>query len=89
MKLCVASCKPVWRSDRSESGFATDGGFPFQMAAINAKLYPQMETIFLTASESTHFISSRFVKEIARLGGDISQFVSPKVARKLKDYFKG
>ncbi len=66
----------------------SDFEYEFQMAAINAKLYPKMETIFLTASESTHFISSRFVKEIARLGGDISAFVSPKVARKLKEHFK-
>jgi pantetheine-phosphate adenylyltransferase len=65
----------------------SDFEYEFQMAAINAKLYPGMETLFLTASESTHFISSRFVKEIARLGGDISQFVSPKVEKKLKQYF--
>jgi glycosyltransferase involved in cell wall biosynthesis len=36
MKLCVASCKPVWRSSTAEGGFATDGGFPFQMAAISS-----------------------------------------------------
>jgi pantetheine-phosphate adenylyltransferase len=66
----------------------SDFEYEFQMAAINARLGPELETIFLTASESTHFISSRFVKEIARLGGDISHFVSPKVAQKLKEYFK-
>lgn len=66
----------------------SDFEYEFQMAAINAKLYPQMETVFLTASESTHFISSRFVKQIARLGGDISAFVSPRVAAALKEYFK-
>jgi len=66
----------------------SDFEYEFQMASINSKLNPDLETVFLTASESTHFISSRFVKEIARLGGDISHFVSPAVARPLQDYFK-
>lgn len=65
----------------------SDFEYEFQMAAINTKLCPQMETVFLTASESTHFISSRFVKQIARLGGDISPFVSKQVAAHLKQYF--
>src|SRR5262249_38483406 len=47
----------------------SDFEYEFQMAAINSKLNPGMETVFLTASEATHFISSRFVKQIARLGG--------------------
>jgi len=59
----------------------------FQMAAINSKLDSQMETVFLTASESTHFISSRFVREIARLKGEVSNFVSPNVATYLHEYF--
>jgi len=66
----------------------SDFEYEFQMAAINSKLAPNLETVFLTASESTHFISSRFVKQIARLGGDISSFVSPSVARHLQEYFK-
>lgn len=66
----------------------SDFEYEFQMAAINSKLAPGMETVFLTASESTHFISSRFVKQIAKLGGDISGFVSKDVARNLQDYFK-
>jgi len=65
----------------------SDFEYEFQMAAINSKLAPEMETVFLTASESTHFISSRFVKQIARLGGDISQFVSANVASHLKKHF--
>ena len=44
MKLCVASCKPVWRSPDAESGYATDGGFPFQMAAISS-LFDQTDLI--------------------------------------------
>lgn len=66
----------------------SDFEYEFQMAAINSKLNPGMETVFLTASESTHFISSRFVKQIARLGGDISSFVSQNVSSNLQNYFK-
>jgi len=59
----------------------SDFEYEFQMAGMNARLNPQMETVFLMASERHQFISSRFVKEIARLGGDISSFVSANVAR--------
>jgi pantetheine-phosphate adenylyltransferase len=65
----------------------SDFEYEFQMASINSKLNPRMETVFLTASESTHFISSRFVKQIARLGGNVTSFVSPAVEQKMKDYF--
>lgn len=61
----------------------SDFEYEFQMAGMNAKLKPEIETIFLMASERHQFISSRFVKEICRLGGDISQFVSPRVAEQL------
>ena len=67
----------------------SDFEYEFQMACMNARLKPDMETVFLTASEDTHFISSRFVKQIARLGGDVSSFVSPNVAQHLKEYFGG
>lgn len=65
----------------------SDFEYEFQMACMNSRLKPQVETVFLTASEDTHFISSRFVKQIGRLGGDISSFVSPNVARHLKAHF--
>jgi pantetheine-phosphate adenylyltransferase len=65
----------------------SDFEYEFQMAAINAKLSPDMETVFLTASESTHFISSRFIKQICKLGGDISEFVPRNVVPHLNDYF--
>ena len=61
----------------------SDFEYEFQMACMNSRLAPEIETIFLTASESTHFVSSRFVKQISRLGGDISGFVSPNVAKHL------
>jgi pantetheine-phosphate adenylyltransferase len=57
----------------------SDFEYEFQMAATNARLCPSIETMFLTASETNQFISSRFVKEIARLGGDVSSFVSAHV----------
>lgn len=58
----------------------SDFEYEFQMASVNNKIAPDIETVFLTASDTTHFISSRFVKQIARLGGDVSKFVSPHVA---------
>jgi pantetheine-phosphate adenylyltransferase len=61
----------------------SDFEYEFQMAGMNSRLDPNVETVFLMASESHQFISSRFVKEIGRLGGDISSFVSPRVAARL------
>jgi pantetheine-phosphate adenylyltransferase len=55
----------------------SDFDYEFQMAGMNARLDPNIETLFLPASERQHFISSRFVKEIAMLGGDITTFVTP------------
>lgn len=65
----------------------SDFEYEFQMACMNSKLAPEIETLFLTASEATHFVSSRFVKQIARLGGDVSGFVSPNVAEHLRGFF--
>jgi pantetheine-phosphate adenylyltransferase len=62
----------------------SDFEYEFQMAATNARLCPKIETVFLPASETNQFISSRFVKEIARLGGDVSSFVSADVRAKLE-----
>ena len=56
----------------------TDFDYEFQMAGMNHRLDPGVETVFLMASETHQFISSRFVKEIARLGGDVTSFV-PKL----------
>ena len=62
----------------------SDFEYEFQMAGMNHRLNPRVETVFLMASEQQHFIASRLVKEIARLGGEISSFVPPHVAKKLK-----
>jgi pantetheine-phosphate adenylyltransferase len=56
----------------------SDFDYEFQMAGMNHRIEPEVETVFLMASESHQFISSRFVKEIARLGGDVATFV-PKL----------
>lgn len=66
----------------------SDYEYEFQMACMNSKLAPELETIFLTASEHTHFISSRFVKQIARLGGNVTDFVPPSVHHRLMEYLK-
>ncbi len=65
----------------------SDFEYEFQMAAMNARLDSRIETVFLMASERQQFISSRFVKEIGRLGGDITSFVNERVAEQLRDRF--
>lgn len=65
----------------------SDFEYEFQMASVNNKLAPEIETVFLTASDATHFISSRFVKQIARLGGDVSKFVGPDSVEALRQEF--
>lgn len=61
----------------------SDFEYEFQMFGMNSKLNPDIQTIFLPASENNHFIASKLVKEAARLGGNIEKFVSPYVAQKL------
>ena len=67
----------------------SDFEYEFQMAGMNAQLNPNIETVFLMASDRYQFISSRFVKEIGALGGDITHFVSPRVAAHLLERFAG
>ncbi|HUN50111.1 MAG TPA: pantetheine-phosphate adenylyltransferase [Candidatus Sulfotelmatobacter sp.] len=63
----------------------SDFEYEFQMVGMNARLNPDIETVFLMASDNHQFISSKLVKEIAMLGGDIRPFVSPRVAEILTD----
>lgn len=65
----------------------SDFEYEFQMAGMNTKLSPDVQTVFLPASESTHFIASRFVKEVFKLGGDVSGLVSEHVKEKLAQYY--
>lgn len=62
----------------------SDFEFEFQLALMNRKLEPNLETLFLMPREEYTYISSRLVKEICRLGGHIEQFVPPNVAAALR-----
>ena len=61
----------------------SDFEYEFQLAGMNRNLQPDIETIFMTPSDQYMFISSSMVREIALLGGDVSQFVAPLVAARL------
>ena len=61
----------------------SDFDYEFQMAGMNARMEPGIETVFLMASERHTFITSRLVKEVALLGGDFESFVPPRVAERL------
>ena len=63
----------------------SDFEFEFQLALMNRKLNEEIETIFMMPRESYTFLSSRLVKEIAKLGGNISAFVTPNIERRLKE----
>ncbi len=65
----------------------SDFEYEFQMAGMNSYLNDDIETMFLMAQDKHQFISSRFVKEIGRLGGDITHFVTPNVAKEMKKKF--
>jgi pantetheine-phosphate adenylyltransferase len=67
----------------------SDFEYEFQMAGMNRNLYPDVETLFLTPSEQYQFISATMVREIATLGGDVSPFVNPRVAQRIKAKVRG
>jgi len=67
----------------------SDFEFEFQMALMNRKLETGVETIFLMPKEEYTYLSSRIIKEIARLGGDVSSFVPPAVSKALVRKFAG
>ena len=71
--------KIILRGLRAVSDFE----YEFQMAGMNRNLYPDVETVFLTPAAQHQFISATIVREIAVLGGDVSKFVQPLVARAL------
>lgn len=62
----------------------SDFEYEFQLASMNRHLIPEVETLFLTPAEQYSFISSSLVREIARLGGDVSGFVHPTVQQALR-----
>ena len=77
-----ASC--IFRGLRAVSDF----DFEFQMTGMNARLDPDIETVFLMAADKWQFVSSSFVKEISSLGGDVSDVVTPAVEARLKEKFE-
>ncbi|MGH8182415.1 MAG: pantetheine-phosphate adenylyltransferase [Rhodanobacteraceae bacterium] len=64
----------------------SDFEYEFQLASMNRHLIPQAETLFLTPAEEWSFISSSLVREIASLGGDVSDFVHPAVQKALREH---
>lgn len=72
--------KVIIRGLRAVSDFEHE----FQLAGMNRKMQPEIETLFLTPAEQFTYISSSLVREIAALGGDVSEFVAPCVARALQ-----
>lgn len=62
----------------------SDFEYEFQLAGMNRKMYPEIETMFMTPGETHMFLSATLVREISLLGGDVRKFVSPTVARRLK-----
>ena len=65
----------------------SDFEYEFQLASMNRNLCEEVETMFLTPDEKYGFISSTLVREVARLGGDVSQFVGPEIEQALKEHF--
>jgi len=65
----------------------SDFEYEFQLASMNRHLQPRVETVFLTPNDEYNFLSSTLVREVASLGGDISGFVHPAVARALEARF--
>ena len=75
--------KVIVRGLRAVSDFE----YEFQLASMNRNLCEEVETMFLTPDEKYGFISSTLVREVARLGGDVSQFVGREIAQALKNQF--
>ena len=67
----------------------SDYEYELQMALMNRRLQPQLETVFLLAGEAFSFISSRLVKEVISLGGNISGLVPPSVEQRLRERLRG
>lgn len=66
----------------------SDFEYEFQLASMNRRILPNLETLFLTPAEQYSFISANLVREIAALGGDVSQFVHEAVAQALAERWR-
>ncbi len=67
----------------------SDFEYEFQMALMNRELAPELETVFLATDADKSFVSATLVREIASLGGEVANFVSPPVLRRLRERFAG
>ena len=67
----------------------SDFEYEFQMAQMNRELHPDLEFVFLTPDADHSFVSASLVKEVARLGGDVTSFLSPPVRERMKARFGG
>ncbi len=67
----------------------SDFEYEFQMAQMNQELWSEIDTLFLTPDVNYSFLSASLVREVARLGGDVSAFVSPPVLTRLREKFGG
>ncbi|PYE31563.1 phosphopantetheine adenylyltransferase [Idiomarina fontislapidosi] len=67
----------------------SDFEYEFQLANMNRRLFPDLESVFLTPAEENSFISSTLVKEVALHGGDVTEFVDARVAEALQQKFAG
>jgi pantetheine-phosphate adenylyltransferase len=76
--------KVVLRGVRAVSDF----DYEFQLAGMNRKMYPEVETVFMTPGEEYMFLSATLVREISVMDGDVSKFVSPAIAGRLKAKIK-
>lgn len=65
----------------------TDFDYEFQIALMNRNLYPEVNTVFLMPNEKYSYLASSVVREVSRLGGDVSNFVPPNVLARLKEKF--
>ena len=65
----------------------SDFEYELQMAMMNRRLHPELETVFMTPGEDFSYLSSRLVREVARLGGDIASMVPPAAARALGEHY--
>ena len=76
--------KIIIRGLRASSDFE----YEFQMSCMNSRLNSTIETVFLPAKDDMHFISSKMIKSVASIGGDVSQFVPKCIAPILTNYYK-
>jgi len=78
---CEQGASIIFRGPRD----GTDFDYEMQMAGMNGEMAPQIQTVFLAASPSVRHIAANLVRQISRMGGDVSHFVSGNVAERLKD----